>query len=345
VALISALLYTFSFSMIQWDLIAWNPAPFFLYTLVIFYFLLKSLKDIKKLPFLSFLFGLGLHIHLASITLFPFFILPLAINKTQRVKYWFYSFLTFLLAIAPLIIFDFRHNFHNSKQFISFLFQQGNLVGGAKFQFGRVAEMVGNGTFSFLTSELPSKTKDLVLPLLWLSVLAAYLVSSKKIRGILTLIFALGIFTFLFFSIYPGLVLEYYLMIFIPLAIITFSVFLEKVFLHNFLTKFIFLLLAFFFLYFNLSSWLKYDKVLSLKDKDEAVKFIVNDAQGKPFRISLTTALGYDTGYRYLFWYHKANLSTDVKDKVYTIVAPVGVYGIKPFKEFHGVGVLWEEGQ
>jgi 4-amino-4-deoxy-L-arabinose transferase-like glycosyltransferase len=345
VAFVSALLYTFSMSMIDWDLIAWNPAPFYFYTLIVLCVLLKSLKNIKYLPVLSFLFGIGLHIHMASVTFFPFIILPLITNNKNRIKYLIFSFLSFILAISPLIIFDFRHNFHNVNQLINFLFQQKNSFRGKGFQFMRTAEMISDGTFSFLISEIPAKTQYLIFPFLWLSVLVTYLLSSLKIRKILSIFFLLGIFNFLFFSVYPGLVLGYYFMVFIPLGIIMISIFIDRIFKLNKIFKIICLVLFTLFLYVNLSSWSKYDKVLSLKDKDNAVQFIINNSQGQPFRISYSTALGYDTGYRYLFWYHQANLSTDVKNKVFTIVAPIGVYGIKPFKEFDGVGVLWEDGQ
>jgi 4-amino-4-deoxy-L-arabinose transferase-like glycosyltransferase len=345
VAFVSALLYTFSFAMIDWDLIAWNPAPFYFYTLIVLYVLLKSLKNIKYLPILSFLFGIGLHIHLASVAFFPFIILPLFANNKNRVKYIFLSFFSFILAISPLIIFDLRHNFHNVNQLINFIFQQKNSFRGKGFQFMRTAEMISDGTFSFLISEIPAKTQYRIFPFLWLSVLVTYLLSSLKIRKILSIFFLIGIFNFLFFSVYPGLVLGYYFMVFIPLGIIIISLFIDRIFRLNKVSKVICLVFFILFIYINMSSWLKFNKVLSLKDKDDAVQYVINDSQGKPFRISYSTALGYDTGYRYLFWYHRAYLSTDVKNEVYTIVAPVGVYGIKPFKEFDGVGVLWEDGQ
>ena len=251
VAIISALLYTFSLSMIQWDLIAWNPAPFYFYTLIILFFLLKSLKNIKYLPVLSFLFGLGLHIHLASITFFPFIVLPILSNKSKRLKYLLYSLLTFLLAISPLIIFDLRHNFHNVNQAINFLFQQKNSFGTKGVQFMRIGEMISDGTFSFLLSEISPKTKYLIIPFLWLSVLITYLLSPIKIRKILSVFFLLGIFNFLFFSIYPGLVLGYYLMVFTPLAIIIFSIFINKMFNLHYITKIICLIFFTLFLFIN----------------------------------------------------------------------------------------------
>lgn len=345
VAVISSLLYAFSFSIILWDLVAWNPSPFYLYSVMFLYFLVKSLKNIKILPFLSFLLGLGLHIHLSALTFFPFILLPLITNKKNRFKYLLFSLLTFVLAISSLIIFDLRHNFHNTKQAMSFLFQQSNSFQGKGFQFVRVAQIVYNGSFSFLITELPSKIKDFVLPFLWLSIVIIYVKSPKNVREVFNVIFLLGIFNFLFFSTYPGLVVEYYLMIFTPLTLIIFSVFVQKIYSLKLFTK-IFCLLSFsLFVYYNFNSWFNYNKSLGLKDKDEAVQFIIADAKDKPFRISLTTSLGYDTGYRYLLWYRKANLSTNLKDKVYTIVAPVGVYNIKPLKVFDGIGILWEDGQ
>lgn len=345
VAIISSILYAFSFSIILWDLVAWNPAPFYLYSVMFLYFLVKSLKNIKILLVLSFLLGLGLHIHLSAITFFPFVILPILTNKKDRLKYIFFSLLTFILSVSPLIIFDLRHNFHNTNQVIGFLFQQSSSLQGNGFQFIRVAEIISNGSFAFLISELPSRVKDFLLPLLWLSIATIYMISSKKVREVINIIFLIGIFNYLFFSVYPGLVVEYYLMVFVPLTLIVFSVFVQRIYSIHPISQIFCLLFISLLVYFNFNSWFNYNKSLSLRDKDEAVQFIVDDANDEPFRISLTTALGYDTGYRYLLWYHKAKISTEIKDKVYTIVAPVGVYNIKPLKVFNGVGILWEDGQ
>lgn len=346
VAKVSALIYTFSFSLIVWDLVAWNPSPFHLYVLWTIWALVKTIKNQKYTLMLFPLLGLGLHLHIASLVLFPLVLVYLLTRKVRiSRKIFLFSLFLFLISISPLIIFDIRHGFFNVKQFINFLLFQGSSFSAQGIQAGSIGGLVWNQFFSYISSILPEEVRSLILLLLWFSVPLVWFKARKKQRISLTIIYLLIVLTFIFYSIYPGHVTEYYLMILTPFSIFLVSLFLVQVFNSNKYSKIAVVLLMPLFIFLNLANWFPYDKVLSLADKERAIDFIIADSAGKPFRVSITTQLGYDNGFKYLLWYKKAKVSTDLKDKIYTIVAPAGAYGIKSLKEFHGVGVIWDEGQ
>ncbi len=338
-AFLAAFFYTFSLPFITWDLIAWNPAPFHLFALLIVFCLYQSLKEEKYLIFLFLLLGLGFHLHFASLIFYPLTILILIFFRPVPSKRTiFLSFLAFFLVLSPLILFDIRHNFHNTKSLFNFFFSQAGQFSLEKTKFFSIGKMIYNETLSFLVYFWSEALKKIFLFFFWFFLLFLW-IFRKRERKILA-IFYLAIFlTFVFYSFYPGHVTEYYLMPLVPILVLLVS------FIFSFLPNFFLIFLLFLLLIFNLNFWWKYDKPLSLADKKAAVSFIINDSGNKPFRISLTCAPGYDTGYRYLFWFYKANLSDNLKDKIYTIVAPAGYHGIKSMREFHGVGVLWEEGK
>lgn len=343
---LAAFLYAISFPLILWDLVAWNPAPFHLFVLLTIFFLYQVLKKEKYLIFLLALLGIGFHLHFSALL---FFLLSLVVLFFYRPKFsqktLFLSGLVFLLTVSPLIVFDLRHNFHNSRQLINFFLFPETKFSPTGVKFLPIGRMIWEGIFSFFLYVWPKALARIFLILIWLSLPVIWFVEKNK-RKILAIFFLAILLIFVFYSLYPGHVTEYYLMPLVPIAVLLVAYCLSLFF--SFPKRVAMVGLSLFllvFLAFNLNLWWRYEKPMSLADKKAAVRFIIRDAGGKPFRISLTCALGYDTGYRYLFWYYKANISTNLKDKIYTIVAPSGYHGIKSIKEFHGIGVLWEEGQ
>lgn len=341
----AAFLYAVSFPLITWDLVAWNPAPFPLFVLLTIFVLYQTFKEEKYLIVLLALLGIGLHFHFSALVLY---LLSLVILLFFRPKFSrktiFLSLSAFLLTISPLIFFDLRHNFHNSRQLINFfLFQSGSFP-PAEVKFLPIGRMIWRDIFDFFLYVWPEALAEIFLIVIWLSLPFIWLVKKNK-RKILIIFFLTFFLTFVSYSLYPGHVTEYYLMPLVSIAVLLTAYSLSSLFTYPKLLTIVASLFLLVFLALNLNLWWSYEKPMSLADKKEAVRFIVDDAKGKPFRISLTCAPGYDTGYRYLFWYYQANISTNLKDKIYTIVAPAGFDGIRSMKEFHGIGVLWAEGQ
>ena len=129
VAIISTIFLTFSSTMIEFSRFSWNPnlLPFF--TLLTVYFVIKSLETNKWYyfalvgTFLSF----SIQLHYLALFLIPpiglLLLLSLYKKSAKQLISQFPNFLisafSFVFFSSPLIIFDLRHNFLNSKLFLA----------------------------------------------------------------------------------------------------------------------------------------------------------------------------------------------------------------------------------
>ena len=77
----------------------------------------------------------------------------------------------------------------------------------------------------------------------------------------------------------------------------------------------------------------------------DAVELIIEKGGTSGYGVSLSTQPGYQFGYKYLFNYYKASPDIPPKKdqkKIFTIVIPPGLDGIKAKVEYDGIGILWE---
>ena len=128
IALISTILLSFSSVLIDFSRFSWNPNLLPLFTLLITYFVIKSLRTGKWYyfalsgAFLSF----NIQLHYLALFLIPPIALIMGyflINNFKNIKKIIFNFslliFNFLLFSFPLIVFDLRHNFLNSKLFLA----------------------------------------------------------------------------------------------------------------------------------------------------------------------------------------------------------------------------------
>lgn len=135
IALISTILLSFSSVLIDFSRFSWNPNLLPLFTLLTVYFVIKSLKTNNWYyfalsgAFLSF----SIQLHYLALFLIPpigiLYLLSLPTLIKQSAKQLISQFhnlficlFSFIFFTSPLIIFDLRHNFLNSKLFLT-LFQ------------------------------------------------------------------------------------------------------------------------------------------------------------------------------------------------------------------------------
>lgn len=138
---------TFSSSNISLSRFSWNPnlLPIFtFFTVYCFYRLLidKKSPKIVKNYFYSILFGaifsFSFQLHYLAALLFPTFIFVFIYQliKTKKITLYFprllVSITSFLLFSLPLLIFDLRHNFLNTNNFIK-LFSQDTISNNSSF--------------------------------------------------------------------------------------------------------------------------------------------------------------------------------------------------------------------
>lgn len=161
VAVVATVLLTFSTTLIDFSRFSWNPnlLPFF--SLFCAYFMIKALKTYKTYYFILFgallSFSIQLH-YLALFLIIPVFILFL--THFYKHKSHFLKTIggictavaSFIVFTSPLIIFDLRHDFLNSRGFIDLArgsanSAQSNLFSLILVSFSRLNKYVFNFEF------------------------------------------------------------------------------------------------------------------------------------------------------------------------------------------------------
>ncbi len=236
----AGLIYASSFLVSFYDRKFWNPMPIPLFSLLMGLFLFRIMqRKSSNLVWLSVIFALSFHIHLSLLIFTPIILFIIWIRrKIFSKKLILLSFALFLLIQTPIIAFEIRHNFLNSRaavnlifdksiERVSTVFERGNL---ALSTVGRYFWLPLNADLSLETGqcrELASFTKNaypegIVLVLIGLIIFCWWSFqtkegknydSAKVINGICLLYFlyffiAGRFLNIIFFFFFPGLLLS-----------------------------------------------------------------------------------------------------------------------------------------
>jgi len=328
--LIAAFLGTVLFREIESD---WSATPAFsskLLVLVTWYCFYQYWQGkTKYLPLLGFVFGLYTSFHPV---LFPFYLVFLILflikRKLPDFKTIFLSIIAFIAPLAPLILFEFLHNFLEVKR----LFE---LITGPKSP-STALSLTKLLKYTHLVINEPQNMLGLNLHfpalLSGLLLLMAVIFTLKRVSfwkesfHLLMLLITLLVFILYYFFL-PIHVPEYYFIAPIVLLFFYFSgvlgfwttrplgkigviVFLTWVTLVNVQT-----------LYF--SKWTN-PKLITLAHKDTIVKAIVREQpQNEPFFVSYLNIPGWNFGFDYFFkLYGYKPEDKGVENAIYTIVIP-----------------------
>src|SRR3990167_7088320 len=137
VGLISSTLLTFSFVLIEFSRFSWNPNLLPLFSLLTAYATIFAVKRQKKLFYIlagSF-FSFTIQLHYLALFLAPPIVVIFAWELWEHKKEWkqslkniFASIMSFVFFSSPLLIFDLRHDFLNSKNFMKVFQTQLNII-------------------------------------------------------------------------------------------------------------------------------------------------------------------------------------------------------------------------
>ena len=122
--LLASFFWAMSFLSVHYNRQFWNPTPISFLMIIILYSITMIHKGKGKfLLLLAASIGIALQSHLQSVIILPIIILYLLLfRKKYSGKYLFLFFLILLIFQFPLILFDIRHNFINTKAIIHLLF-------------------------------------------------------------------------------------------------------------------------------------------------------------------------------------------------------------------------------
>lgn len=313
-----------------------------------FYILINIARgNLSVFPVLGILIGLIWHIHIALLpTLFAIPFAFLAARKLPKTKEIIIFFLLLFITFLPLIIFEVRHNFIQTKALIdNFTTDHGGGSGLPKLIY--MLSMLKGNIHNLIIS--PYNLPQALKPFFTAAILSLGIVlfrrkiinSRELIPALALLIGVIGFFTFS-----SSLVSEYYIysveIIFVSLIGLTFALLYKS---GGRIGKFfVFSVLGILFVK-NLYSFLTAD--IYKKDYQErkgVVEFITNDAKQKGYPcigISYITTPGENTGFRYFFYLKNQHLvHPSLEVPVYNIVIPDELSLKEVTKKFGHIGII-----
>lgn len=345
VGLFASLIYAASFLTSFYDRKFWNPTPVPLFSLLLGFLLYQILKGKpKNLVVLAFVFALVFHIHLSLLVFIPLILYVIwAKRKTFSKKLILLSLSIFLLIQIPLIFFEFRHNFLNTKAAFNLLLNKNSenvsTLGERSTFFvstlGRLFWLPANADLSLESGqckELSSFQKS-AYPEGILLILAGLIIfgwwcfknfsdSAKIVIGIFSI-------TFLFVVFYGREIFEYYFLYLFPWLSIALGKSLSFIWEKEH-GKVVVIPIVSLFIILNFSTLLSSSPSYSYKDKIEAINFVKQNIKNQSYVLE---ALGECTrfeGYRYLFEYYIGGPDKSYMDSYFGWLYPESIKYVVP---------------
>lgn len=293
-----ALIYLFLWGVlpltVNIDRITWNP----ILIPLSFSSLLLIIISIKNKAFnfilLGFILGLTFHFHFQGLFYVIFVMSYLLKSSFNNLKNYFLIILGFLLTFIPLLVFDLRHEFINSKIFINFFFSS-NSIPHSLFSFlpvwiNFIAKLTGINNLLFSI-------------FVWFLLLIYGFINRKIPFFFASLILLLC--TPVAFALYGQRPSEYYFVYLLPIIILFASSVLSKIKLNPYI-YFIFILITTIFSFMQIK-----ENSLSFFYKNEIVKKAKNILKDQSVYVTYNTPLGENNGFDYLVSYYQINRSED----------------------------------
>ncbi|KKU29354.1 MAG: hypothetical protein UX80_C0005G0049 [Candidatus Amesbacteria bacterium GW2011_GWA2_47_11b] len=317
-AVITTLFYAGSYMLASTDRGVVPTTPVMLWSIWFYYAIMTG-----RLYLSAFLFGLVWHIHLALGLL-----APLVFFRKHALKTWIVAGLIFIVTTSPLILFETKHDFIQSRSLIS-SFTSSSIRPDYLDKLHKVIHYTSkniNNIVGFDTHE----PYIYFLPILLLITLLTH---QRR------LIFAGWILLYIFFfTLHPILLSEYYLNGLNIIWLVAMALIVTRLSRLRTTT----LLIAFLGLNLFLFLSSKGDGNGYVERKN-VVAYIVADAKRQDFpciAISYMTSPGRELGYRYFFWLKNLHVNNpDSGSPVYTIVFPHTRAG-RLDATFGGLGVV-----
>jgi len=319
VGITAAILWTFSYLTNVYDRHFWALYWGSLLSLVAILLLYQIQKGKEKLTLLlALVLAFGVHTDPSNLMLVFLSIIVWKLYKIPFKKTTILAILIFLISFLPIMVFDLRHNFANTKPITQFLTARDtnysiNLqsISSNILIFPRVASRLiytfGDNEiskqYSYCRNFVAEKYQAMpsVFIVLTSLVLILFLVANiknKKEQGwqlitILILLYFFGIT--IYGTIFHADIFEHYLTgLFAPLLLI-FAKYISK------LPKKVWIIAIALFITFNLHKLLQAKNSTGLTYKKQAIAYTMQEVGSKPFSLdSLSTCWKY-SGYRYLF--------------------------------------------
>lgn len=272
VAYLATIFLTFSAGVVNLARFSWNPnlAPFF--SLLMFYFTYLSWqKNSKYWILVALCFGILIQLHYVTLLAISGagIVLLLQIfekgkNKDKLTKHVLLAIAVFILTLTPLVLFDYKHDFLNTKSFANIFTKE------ESFNLEKKANrQQTSAIYKFLTLDLKDKASKIVFepsfgvnklnhPFLFVAMLASllYLFRKKfKLEKEELVLLAFLLPGIIGVSLYQHQVYEHYIAYLFPFVYIFYGLFFAK-----FKNKWLMLILFLPFLtFYMINNWSRYN--------------------------------------------------------------------------------------
>lgn len=288
-ALISTFLIATSYVLIDLSRFSWNPNLLPLFSFLTIYFLYQALKTNKWYyfaftgAFLSFsiqLHYLALSLGLPILILFIGYLLKNLKNLKKLIIHYSLLIFNFSLFSLPLLIFDLRHNFLNSKNLITLI----QTSSSQKPDF--LANLID--TFSYLNFYIFNyKFSQLINIVLLVSIIISFLSYFNRKKDLFYYLHLVFITILLFLSLYSGPKHPHYLGVLYPFYLLLISRYLSFLF-NSLFEKIVILvfLVSFVFLNNQKYSFLYFKGGNQIKHSQKIAQFLKEKIKNKPYNIA-----------------------------------------------------------
>lgn len=316
---------------LAFSLVSWNVMYTSALTTVVFYLGSKMFSDKRYItPAIIVAFFAG-STHLVPMTLLLMIMVGIVFLKTKpSVKQVATGLMVGAISLLPLLIFDLRHDWLNTKKVIEFLFAQ---VGSGGKQLNFLAWRAYYRGFSFMTGYniglIWYVAERLILLALMVLGVARESDNDKRKWYVTWFVFPAIILLF-----YHQNIPEYYFGV--PIALIPLFVAKNSTGRRGILTI-VFLVLISIIQVRRVRSEVV---IPSLTDKQRIVEFMISYSGNKKFNFSYNVPFGDEVGYPYLFsWKEKVPTSTD-DSRLYSLITLPEKAGEKIIYKRAGLGIV-----
>lgn len=308
-ALLAALLFALSPVAIIYSRSSWNPNPMPFFSLVAVWAIYQVWKE-KRFGFLSlasFSLAAGLQMHYLGLLLLPtlgiFWLATLRSvwgkpkEKVSLIKHTLIATLIFLLMMAPLFLFDLKHNFMNANAFRAFFTDRQTTINLNPARSDR---------FSLITNQIISDMvlgRTTIYPLLvGFLILAGFIlfVRQAKDKAPLLVLSSWAFFGFLGLIVYKQHVYAHYYGFMYPALYMILGVSLAYFLREKLLLRLFGLTLLVWLVYLNVvNSPVRGTPNRQLARTEQIIDLIIKESNGQPFNFGLIAKQNYDESYRY----------------------------------------------
>ncbi len=295
----------------------WNPNLVPLLVIIYLFILWKFLQKQITLPWLSCILGLIIEFHIGygSMLLIATLLTLTLYKKWPDIREILISFMTFGIWIIPRLIFEFRHNFLQTKSFLQYIFHQ-QAIHTSLPLLNRLLDRVAAMWGIFLNAFAYGNT---FVGIIILCILVAYLYSIfikpknqkfSKERFYLKVLMTIILGIFICTIIYPNILWNYYLIGFPALIVpfIALSIYWLISKYHKLGTIFAIILVIYNFAPWGFFSPFWAGDASVYRNQIKTIDAIYKQAQGKIFNVSVYSPSLIDYNYEYLFgWYGLKN--------------------------------------